>query len=1187
MSTAKPKFTKEQQSAVKMRKVSVALSAGAGCGKTFVLTERFLSHLEPGDAKSSPDFEPAELHELIAITFTDRAAREMRDRIRAKCFERLQSAPSSQVEYWLRLLRSLDTARISTIHAFCGALLRSHAVEAQLDPRFTVVEQAQADTLVSELIDDTLREKLAARNDAAMDLTSQFGLNRLSEMISSLVGYGRTINFGEWVSKSPQEIVAIWDDYRRETVLPAVIAEISNGSATRELLAVICYLSDATGELKNRCRALEKLFPYLPKSKNLIDDLDAISQNARVQGAGSKKTWPDEALYERFKNAAETIRNEVKWAMSLSEFNPMAAEVDAVAGLQLLSLTQAVLEKYEARKRELAWLDFNDLLARARELLVDPKHADLQKRLASQTRLLLVDEFQDTDPVQVDLIKALCGPRLHKGQLFFVGDYKQSIYRFRGADPSVFRQLQRETPKPGQLPLTLNFRSQPAILDFVNALFCDVLSSADDPAMQYEPLQPHHAQITATPAVEFLWAVCADLRKSDAGAKAEARRREADHIARRIRQMLDRGELLVRDEASKDDPKSRTVQPKDIAILFRALSDVQYYEDALRNWGIDYYLVGGHAFYMQQEIYDIVNLLRSLASPADEVSLAGVLRSPMFALTDETLYWLAQHEHGLAQGLFDESLPADLIDEQRRCTAYAASTLKDLRQLKDRLPITTILNEAMRRTGYDAVLLAEFMGERKLANLRKLMDQARSFDQSGVLGLADFIVQLSEFVARQPREPLAATHPEGTNVVRLMTIHQAKGLEFPVVFVPDMDRAAHGVESGAVWNSQLGALVKVPPRRDAEAHLTGLDFHNTVASPEDEAERLRLLYVATTRAADYLVLSSGVFDIHAPSSPWMKLLAERFDLETGHCSATLPKGYAAPQVKVTLTPPETDAPSQGAHTWHDLDKKLAHVVELAAKSTRKNNFNQLAAEIGVDGTARRRFSVSRLSGVLQAAEEVSATVLKNDDEERPSTEGGADLGTLVHGTLAKLSFADPGDIAVLVRRRADASRQSMQQHAESAGKLVGQFVQSPRAKEIAKAKQIHRELEFLLVWPPNNANGKAVGSNQNAEIHCRYLQGFIDCIYQDAAGGWHLIDYKTNQVSADDVDTAAKQYEMQLGVYALAIEQILGQSPVECVIHFLRPSAEYRFEWNDIARKRVIEQINEAIQATTNSIAGG
>ena len=446
-------------------------------------------------------------------------------------------------------------------------------------------------------------------------------------------------------------------------------------------------------------------------------------------------------------------------------------------------------------------------------------------------RLLLVDECQDTDPVQVGLIKALCGERFKEGKLFFVGDYKQSIYRFRGADPGMFRNLQQETPTTGRLPLSVNFRSQRAILDFVNALFHDVPLGGEDGSLTYEALTPSRPQVSATPAVEFMWPKLDGIDKNSAGARDEARQREAEWIARRIRGMLDwrrtvGGRRGCRAEVGSVAPCSKRTSP----FCFARMSGVQYYEEALRRYGIDYYLVGGHAFYAQQEIYDVVNLLRSLVSPADQISLAGVLRSPMFALDDETLFWLGQHPQGLAAGLFADQLPAELTAPQRERAKFAASTLGHLRECKDRLPIASLLNEAMALTGYDATLLGEFLGERKLANLRKLVEQARTFDRSGVLGLADFIVQLAEFVAKQPREPLAATHPEGANVVRLMTIHQAKGLEFPVVFVPDIDRTKHGEDESAVWHAELGPLVKLPRAAEEEKSLSGLDLYRAVSS---------------------------------------------------------------------------------------------------------------------------------------------------------------------------------------------------------------------------------------------------------------------------------------------------------------------------------------------------------------------
>ncbi len=442
-------------------------------------------------------------------------------------------------------------------------------------------------------------------------------------------------------------------------------------------------------------------------------------------------------------------------------------------------------------KQDQGVLDFDDLLIRAKTLLVGDKQKPLRKRWAANLRLLLVDEFQDTDPLQVEVVKALCDNELTGGKLFFVGDFKQSIYRFRGADPNVFRRLREEIPPAGRLPLSLNFRSQPAILDFVNALFCGEFP-------EYEPLRPDRPQIGPMPAVEFLWAAEADfpdeksplslrervrVRAVDAIRTADSdaidplsiaqaavsntaddeaaddqtagerlRRREADWIARRIRGLLDSGEKIVWDKEAAKSGKSgmRAVQPGDIALLFRALTDVEYYEEALRRYGIDYYLVGGHAFYAQQEMFDLLNLLRALESPCDQVSLLGVLRSPFFSLLDETIFWLAQHPDGLCEGLFSRPPPAEISKEQKNQVEFAAKTLGELRAMKDRLPVARLIAEAIDRTGYDAVLLAEFLGERKLANLYKLIDQARTFDQSGMFTLADFIAQLSELSQASP-----------------------------------------------------------------------------------------------------------------------------------------------------------------------------------------------------------------------------------------------------------------------------------------------------------------------------------------------------------------------------------------------------------------------------------------------------
>ncbi len=496
--TVRAGLTDEQRRAIDTRDVSISLSSGAGCGKTFVLTERFLSHLEPGDAEAPP----CELDQLVAITFTDRAAREMRDRIRAKCNERLTAAPATEGDYWLALLRSLDGARVSTIHAFCASLLRAHAVEAAIDPRFAVLEAAQAQTLLAELIDDLLRAKLSARDSDVLDLLVIFGLGALRERLMDLHGAIRSHELRDWLTKTPEELVAIWGRCHRERVLPKLIQDCASSPEVARVLAILGECTFENEKMRGRQAALMEVLPRLADSKRLAEDLEAVRANATVQHV-HKKHWPSDDISNEFRDVCKILRTKCDTLLGNLVLDPDAALVSAEAGAARLRLAAEVDTVYDAAKTEQGVLDFDDLLIRARRLLTDPAHRSVREDLAQHNTLLLVDECQDTDPVQVAVVKALCGDNYHHGKLFFVGDYKQSIYRFRGADPSVFRDLRDETPQPGKLALTKNFRSQPAILNFVNALFCDELGRKDE----YERLTPHREQSHPAAAIEFLWAL--------------------------------------------------------------------------------------------------------------------------------------------------------------------------------------------------------------------------------------------------------------------------------------------------------------------------------------------------------------------------------------------------------------------------------------------------------------------------------------------------------------------------------------------------------------------------------------------------------------------------------------------------------------------------------------------------------
>ena len=1148
-------LTDEQTVALNTRDTSIALAAGAGCGKTFVLSERFLSHL---DQDPQLVHEAAKLHQLIAITFTDAAAREMRRRIRNKCYDRSCSATSQESQdAWLKLLRAIEAARVSTIHAFCTSLLREHAVEAGLDSTFGVLEQGAADVLVSEVIDDVLRARLAELDPTTLELAASAGLSKLKDQLRDLVNFRHEPAFHGWRDSTPDQLVAQWQACYEQEALPAAFAELASSPDMRTINELLhCVTPPPKKESFVEAKAqLLALLPRLERGDLDETDLKTLRSYVGVQSICSAQDWPTKEAFGAYRDTCKRFRDALD-KHTPKPFSASTARAAADLGLKLLNLAHTVAQEYERTKAREGRLDFDDLLFHAYRLLTNPEHASLRQRLSADLRLLMVDEFQDTDRLQVELVRALCGD-VADGKLFFVGDMNQSIYRFRGAQPDVFLDLHAQIPEPGQLPLTKNFRSQPAILNFVNALFAHAFGKS------YKPLRPNRRQITAEPAIEFLWTLTPDKRQP--GGKQDARTQEARRIARRLRELMECEAPIIAD--TEADGSKRALKLGDVAILFRALSDVALYESALRDYGLDYYLVGGHAFYAQQEIYDVLNLLRAIASPADEISLAGVLRSPFFSLADETLFWLVESAGSLNDGLFAGQLPNELSTTEHLKAIAAADTLNHLRARKDSLPITTLLQEALARTGYDAALLSEFLGERKLANLNKLIEQARTADSGNVLDLAGFIAQLAEFVAREPKEALAATLSESADVIRLMTIHHAKGLEFPLVILPDVDRKPDFRAPAAALHETLGPVVKPPNDEDDEPATTGIDLFRTLEKRADADERKRLFYVATTRAADYLMLSSSLagYEPNDLESDWMKLLAQRFDLATGSLRGELPADYPPPRILITDKEPATDFKPLGSQRGPDLVAIVEEARELAASGG--GFVPPDAGPIPPDPTARRQFSVSRLSGKLVRPDACKTEFLP---QPTPDAIDPRDLGRFVHAALQRIDLAGKRPIGSLCEQlAAERVVHQADRIAELATEMLERFVLSPRWAEIAAAKTVHRELEFLLAWPPGDTNGDG-----------RYLQGFFDCLYQDAQGGWHLVDYKTNDVTAAEVSREAQRYEMQILLYAMALERALGEPPVELALHFLRPSTEHIFKWNDSERKRCIQLVDDAMSET-------
>jgi ATP-dependent helicase/nuclease subunit A len=1161
---ASPTATDQQRAAIDMRTQSVALSAGAGCGKTFVLSERFLSYLAPHEKSRKP---PAELSELVAFTYTERAAREMRSRIRRICSERLATAGDADADYWLDLTRQIDAARISTVHSFCASLLRAHSVEAGLDPNFGVLDPALGDSMRRECLDDVLRERLTAQDLPTLDLVRRYGLNATRDKVAAMLKGRDKREIAAFASLKPEELVARWDT-ERPAVYRSILEELSRHPSFIDTLSLARSATFPNPELDQKRQLLAEQLPRLASSDDPAALVVQLREATLFGNMRHEKHWGAFICdAPRYKQSLTALRKRLESAHESLAWDAAVALEAATVSLAVLALAVAVEARYSHVKCEQRSLDFDDLLVHTHALLTAPGSDDARREICRHLKLLLVDESQDTNKLQVELITALCGDDgVAGGKLFFVGDFKQSIYRFLGADPRVFHDLRRQIPEPGRLPLSENFRSQPAIVDFVNAVFCDEL-------LEYEPLLATRPQTTPTPTIEFLWSVDPNLSRK--GNAHLMRGNEAQSIARRLAELLDSREPLIPEPPTRGDgpPTLRPVRPGDIAILFRALVDVAPYEQALQQLDLPYYLVGGKAFYAQQEVFDLSNLLRVLVQRSDEVSLVGVLRSPFFSLADETIFWLAGRPGGLSAALFSDVVIGNIEAQERQAVRFAAETLRELRAEKDRLPITAIINRALALTGYDASLVAEFMGQRKLANLRKLIEMARTFDESGFATLADFVVQLSEFEASQPDEALAAVHAESSDVIRLMTIHQAKGLEFPVVVIADVDRLPRTVSAPAVFDPQWGPLVPLPVDADRPASATGFDLYMHQINDEEQRERTRLFYVATTRAADYLVLSSSFADPDQPAGPWAKLVAQRFDLVSGAPREPWPEQCRTVDIRVTINPPERDQPVR-----HAAATGLTALLESIGQSPMPDPGRlRDIAEIAPDTAARRLFSFSRLTGELRGISELS------EDPQRPPRDGegrrdatqAATLGTLIHAILAETPLDDSRDLSSLAARHAERLLIDDPADVSEAIRIIDRFARTTRAGELRKAGEIYRELEFRLAWPPDT---------DAAQTASPLFQGFIDCLFRDNHGRWHILDYKTHDIPADRVEAEARRYKLQLGLYALASEKVLNQSPATLTLHFLRPGVDASWEWNANMRQHTIERVTELLQSHAASV---
>ncbi len=898
-------FTPEQHDAIHLDG-NLVVTAGAGSGKTRVLVERYmrlLTLLAPLPMQSAPD-----ASSILAITFTDKAAREMRDRVRATVESRARAASQQERAAWEDYRTAIESARIGTIHSFCNTLLRSHPAEAKLDPRFTTLDEVESAILLEESVEGALAQAVKSPHPIFEEYSPQEMRGILAELIRN---GGEVQTALATLPPTPGELRTHWQQQLVVTQA-ACAADLCSDPVwvqAANTLQTIVDSAPPTDKLGSQVVAVVDWLRAIPPDSPPTDFAPITTINLRV---GSKRAWSDADQLTEAKEALKTLRSLYKNASTILELQPDDAleERAAIAILDLATLYQQAVAHYAERKVAQDALDFDDLIQQTRTLLVN--HPAVCARWQAELQTILVDEFQDTDNDQRAIIYALTGltsqdaqanqanqanqtPTPHTAtgsptlpSLFIVGDGKQSIYRFRGADVSVFRGVEQDiTDQGGQaVSMTTSFRTHPPLLEWINQVSQSLLFRNRDLLpyeTPFEPLVAHRNAPNHTDCAELhIVAVSSqdDGNGQQAGLSVEVQREhEAMIMATRIQELVDgKAGAIVYDNESQ---QWRIPNYGDFALLFRASSGFDFFEQTFRAAGIPYLTTAGRGYYGRKEVQDLINMLYVLNDPMNDLALVGVLRSPLFALDDATIMRLRiANPHSIWDTLMhngsDTSTDTDTTTDTDTSHAnfhehdpigFARATLHDLHRIRGQVSVVELLRAILDKTGYMATISGLPDGNRRRVNVEKLLEAAR---RSVHAGLSDYSTYLEQLLKAEPREGEAPLEAEG--VVRLMTVHRSKGLEFPIVVLPDMARKSPPRREK--WLAHRGSGIALRLRGETGDWEKPLAFH--LAEYEEarmeRAEHERLLYVALTRARDYLMMSGPAPNSDKDGNDWLSRL---------------------------------------------------------------------------------------------------------------------------------------------------------------------------------------------------------------------------------------------------------------------------------------------------------------------------
>ncbi len=1052
----------------------VVVTAGAGTGKTRVLVERYLALLNSH-----------KISEIAAVTFTDAAASEMRERVRR---EVMASDDLSSHR------KDLDKAVIGTIHSLCLQLLRDNPVEARMDPAAVVLSEDEAELERLRACAESLESAIQAGHGLLS--LQHLGVYQVKKTLPEMLRQRDDVDqaYNAMPVGTPEQRAESLKALMEQAMKSAVEEHRPSLIEWTEFLR-LAHAGAGQDAQKDRVGTVLEILGDLRTAdcKDLLERVARVRSEINLRG-GSAKNW-DGNLPE-VKAVQRSLRDVADFFAVLPRWNDHdSLSLEVLEDLRLLFSDACVL--YQQYKDDLGALDFLDLEIRTRQLLREhPGIAEAHRRRFNH---LMVDELQDTNPAQMEILNLLQAPAGPK--VFFVGDAKQSIYRFRGGDVRSFRRLQRQVESNGSLHLlTQTFRSHDPLVEGLNGLFDHVFQGAkEDFEAPMETMQGTGRDAPSSPSMVMM---SLSEKGPDGKNPPETRKRrvEADAVAAEVAALLEQAVPVW----NADINNTRPVRPADVAILLRRLTNVHLFEQALESHGVRYRTMSGPGFFRRQEVFDLINLVRWLAQPDDHIALVGLLRSPMFMLDDRTILHLRPFSPNSDWLDSLRQPPSQVEGENREACLRAWNVLADLRAEAPYASAHDLVERALAQTGFEASWGALPGGEQSLANIRKLVTMLRDLGGQSLDEAALYLRRrLEDTLVREGQAPL-----DDLDAVRILTIHGAKGLEFPVVLVPECDVSPRNSYDTVRWRRHEGISATLSPdlesddKRRRPGFYSLLEQHDKV---EEAAEYKRLFYVAATRAADKLYLSGAATK---SGESWMSMARDALK----------------------------------ANAWPGVEVRPPIPVDTSRISSRHRR-PFLSPPDEADESVETSGYVDRPS-VIPMRSSTPATALETREKSPAFARYGPGLG-LARGQLAHQAIEQWFNTGIrpcleqMARQIDDAlSDQEVSRLTTEVNDMLDWLDRSPLARTLRLPDtRTYFEMPFSWDW-----NGVPV-------------HGSIDLVYRSGPN-WHVVDFKTDDVRGRSVEEAADRYLSQLALYREALKRSTGQPP-EASLVFLRAKKVY------------------------------